>query len=69
METATEPTRDKSKIIDIIQKLLRLGDPTKNDSEGEVFNATSKVQELLRKYNIDLADVIIKDGENVAHSY
>jgi hypothetical protein len=65
METATESVRNKEKVIDIIQKLLRLGDPTRNNSEGEVFNATAKAQELLRKYNIDLADVIIKEGEKI----
>ena len=56
---------DKEKLIELVRKLLALGDKDKNNSEAEANTAFSKAQAILRKHNIDMADVIIKDGEKV----
>ncbi len=46
---------DREKVIDIIQKLLRLQEGT--SSQGEAESAAAKVQELLFKYKLEMADV------------
>ena len=46
---------DRDKVIDTIQKLLRLRDGTNSQAEAE--SAAAKVQELLFKYNLDMAEV------------
>lgn len=58
--------KSREEIINLVQNLLALGDKTRNNSEAEVETALKKVQELLIKHNIDMAEVIIKDGEKVA---
>lgn len=58
--------KSREEIINLVQNLLALGDKTRNNSEAEVETALNKVQELLIKHNIDMAEVIIKDGEKVA---
>lgn len=44
-------------IIKKINKLLALSDTDKNNSEQEAISASLKVQKLLAKYNLSLADV------------
>lgn len=45
------------KIMERVTKLLALADPDKNTSEAEAIAASMKAQELLAKYNLDIADV------------
>jgi len=56
---------EKVKLIELVRKLLALGDKTKNSSQAEAELAAEKAQELLKKYNLDLAEVIIKDQEKI----
>lgn len=44
-------------IIDKIQKILALADPSKNPSEAEAISASLMAQKLLAKYNLDIATV------------
>ena len=46
---------DREKVIETIQKLLRLRDGTNSQAEEE--SAAAKVQELLFKYNLEMAEV------------
>lgn len=51
---------DQSKIEEVIrkvQKLLALGDKSRNPSEAEAIAASMQAQKLLAKYNIEIADV------------
>ena len=45
---------DKEKVVDLIQKCLRL---SKSSNENEAAAALAKAQELLEKYNLDMAEV------------
>lgn len=49
--------KEMEKIIDKINKLLTLADTSRNPSEHEAISASMKVQKLLAKYNITMADV------------
>ena len=44
-------------VIRIINKLLALSDKSRNNSEQEAIAASLKVQKLLAKYNLSMADV------------
>lgn len=44
-------------VISIINKLLALADKSRNNSEQEAIAASLKVQKLLAKYNLSMADV------------
>lgn len=46
-----------SKVIDKINRLLALSDQSRNPSENEAISASLKVQKLLAKYNLSMADV------------
>jgi len=46
---------NREKVIDTIQKLLRLREGTSSQAEAE--SAAAKVQELLFKYNLEMAEV------------
>lgn len=51
------------KIISRVNRLLALADLEKNPSEQEAIAASMKVQELLAKYNLDIADVTGEEKE------
>lgn len=51
-------------IIAKIQKLFALANQSKNNSEAEANAAMSKAQELLAKYNLDIA--MVRDAETRA---
>lgn len=44
-------------VIRKVQKLLALADESRNPSEAEAIAASMKVQKLLAKYNLDIAEV------------
>ena len=52
---------DRNKVVDVIQKLLRLRDGTNSPAEAE--SAAAKAQELLFKYNLDMAEVDATDTQ------
>jgi hypothetical protein len=52
---------DKTKLLDLIRKLLNLGDKDRNSSEAEAELAASKAMELLQKHNLSISDVMIED--------
>lgn len=56
---------DREKLIELVRKLFVLGDKDRNSCEAEAQTAFAKAQSILRKYNIDMAEVVIKDGEKV----
>lgn len=55
---------EKEKIIEKIQKLLRLKDKT--TSEGEAYAAACGVHRLLTKYNLSMEDIPQEDNEQQA---
>lgn len=54
---------EKEKLIDLVRKLFALGDKNRNSSEAEAQLATQKAQELLKQHNIDMAEILVKDGQ------
>lgn len=44
-------------VIRKVQKLLALADESRNPSEAEAISASMKVQKLLAKYNLDIAEI------------
>lgn len=54
-ENGDQSEEKLEKIIRQINKLLELGDLEKNPSENEAIAASMKAQELLAKYNLDIA--------------
>lgn len=60
IQSTKETAADQSKIEEVIrkvQKLLALGDKSRNPSEAEAIAASMQAQKLLAKYNIEIADV------------
>lgn len=56
-----QATRDK--IIDRIQKLLRRTEGSANASEAEVEAALEVAQKLMQKYEIEMAELMVKEGK------
>lgn len=52
------------KVIKRINKLLELGDLSKNNSEAEAISASMKAQQLLAKYNLDIVDITGEGDRN-----
>ena len=63
MKTGEESNEKIEKIISRVNRLLALADLEKNPSEQEAIAASMKVQELLAKYNLDIADVTGEEKE------
>jgi hypothetical protein len=53
---------DKESLIEKIRALLALSDTSRNSSTAEAETAAIKVQELLRKHNIQMAEVLADDN-------
>lgn len=57
---------EREKMLDRIKALLNLADKSRNNSDKEAEVAAMKVQELLEKYNIDMAEVLSReDNKNI----
>jgi len=54
--------RDPSNILDLIQKLLRLADPSRGATEHEAKSALAKAEELMIRHKIDLAMLRMAGG-------
>lgn len=55
--------KTKDQIIETIRKLLALADPDRNTSEAECKAAMERVHTLLRKYNMEMAEIAEVDSE------
>lgn len=53
---------DKESIIEKVRALIALSDMERNSSASEAETAAIKAQELIRKYNIQMADVLTDDN-------
>jgi len=49
--------RSKEEVLKLIKKMQRLTDPDNNPTEGEMQAAATKIQQLLKQYNLSVAEV------------
>ena len=47
----------RDKLINRVVKLFRLGDASRNSSEGELMAAVTKARELMALHNIEMVEV------------
>jgi hypothetical protein len=56
---------DRTKLIDKIVKILRLGDASSGTTEGEMLLAVQRARELMATHSIELAEVEAAKGEDL----
>lgn len=51
------PVKPTDRVIDQIQKLFTLADKNRNNNEAEAMAALAKAQEIMSKYNLEMAQI------------